>query len=266
MKNDMSNYSVLTKEQEKDLFLKLSSSDENERKQARFRIIMSNVKLVSSIALGYINKNLSYEDLISYGIIGLISAVDKFDISKDVRFSTYACYRIERYIRFALSDIPRAIKVERHFQGKMKLCKRKYDEYIVKNGRKPSIDEMVKITGLKKEEIFLIQSLEYEIVSLSTTVYDEETTLYDYVSYDDKSIEEIVEERELYRTLSNCLSKLTEKERKVICCIYGLYGYSSMTQKQIGEIIGCTHQNVSRIEKNALGKLGKSRKLALCYK
>ena len=269
MKSDMFTYSVLTKKQEEELFLKLLSSDKNEVKKARYRIILSNMKLVSSIALKHLKKNqdiLPFEDLISYGIVGLISAVDKFDISLGVKFSTYASNRINRYIRLALSDIPRAVKVERHFQEKLKLYKRKYDEYIVKYGRRPNVDEMIKITGLKQREIVLIQSLCYEIISLSTTVYDDETTLYDCISYDDKSVEQIIEERELYRTLSNCLSSLTDKERKVICCSYGLYGYSSMTQEQIGEIIGCTHQNVSKIEKKALNKLGKSRELVLCYR
>lgn len=269
MKNNISVYSVFTKKQEEKLFLELAGSDKNKSKKARYRIILSNVGLVSNIASIYFQKNknlLSFEDLISYGIIGLISAVDKFDISVGARFSTYASYYIERYICFALKDIPRAVKVERHFQEKIKLYKKMYDEYIVKNGRRPNVDEIVQITGLKHKEIVLIQSLCYEIISLSTSQFDDETTLYDYISYDDKPVEQIVEERELYRTLSNCLSNLTDKERKVICCSYGLYGYSSMTREQIGEIIGCTHQNVSKIEKKALNKLGKSRELLLCYK
>ena len=269
MENDMSTYSVLTKNQEEALFLKLLSSDEGERKNARYKIILSNMKLVSSIALKHLKKNqdiLPFEDLVSYGIVGLISAVDKFDVSLGVKFSTYASHRINRYIRLALSDIPRTIKIERHFQEKMRLYKRRYDEYTVKNGRRPTIDEMIEITGLKQKKIVLIQSLCYEIMSLSTIVCDDETTLYDYISYDDKSVEEIVEVRELYKTLSNCLSLLTDRERKVICYRYGLYGCSSMTQEQVGEIMECTHQTVSKIERKALNKLGKSRELVLCYK
>ena len=90
--------------------------------------------------------------------------------------------------------------------------------------------------------------------------------MYDLVSYDDDSMQDVIEKRELCSVVIDALDCLNENERKVICLSFGLCGCSSMGVEGIAQVLGCSHQNVSKIKKNALNKLGKSRKLSLYYK
>lgn len=261
--------SVLSKEQECELFDKLASSDENERKLARDRLVLSNIGLVCDIVLKHLQKNqivLSSEDLMSYGILKLFDIVDKFDSSNGVRFSTFAYGQIEAYIRYFILKNCHNVKVPVFFYQRVLRYNRVIDRYIVKNGRKPTLDEIIKITGYSRSDIVLIEHLRYETFSLDSEEFNGEISLFDLISCSDQeSIQDIIEKKELYGILNNSLYDLTDREREVICYRYGVLGHTSMTLDQIAQIIGCTHQNVSRIEKNALSKLGKSRKLSLYY-
>lgn len=212
------------------------------------------VKIVAGRLSMYLGYNVEYDDLVGYGIFGLIDAIDKFDASKDVKFETYASLRIRGSI---LDQIRKMDWIPRTVRQKQK----KIDEAIktieLKKGRNATDDEVAVELGLTGEELLSWQS-QLKITNL--------ISLNDYVEQGSEPVmdathnshfaqpEQVLEEEELYKVLRESLELLTEKEKKVIL----LYYYEEMTLKEISNILEVSESRISQLHTKALGKMKKS--------
>ncbi len=215
------------------------------------------VKVVAGRLSMYLGYNVEYEDLVSYGIFGLIDAIDKFDMQKDVKFETYASLRIRGAI---LDQIRKMDWIPRTVRQKQK----KIDEAIrnieMRTGKNATDEEIAGELGLDKEELTEWQSrLKItNVVSLNEFLEQGQEPVMDARSNSHFSQpEDVVSERELKQVLEEALEVLTEKEKKVIL----LYYYEDLTLKEISKVLEVSESRVSQLHTKALlkmrGKMGK---------
>ena len=230
------------------LFLDLKKDKNN--KIARDKLVLGNLKLVLSILKKYNNRNENMDDLFQIGCIGLVKAIDNFDLSYGVKFSTYSVLMIEGEIRKYLRD-NNTIRVSRSVKDiAYKVLKFKND-YIIENGKEPSIDLISKELDIKKESIVLALEATKNTVSYFEPIYDdggETIYLFDQLSIDDKDynfIDNIA--------LKESINKLKDKEKKVLIDRY----INGKTQIELSEELNISQAQVSRIEKNALTNIKK---------
>ena len=231
-----------------ELFLDLKKDKNN--KMARDKLVLGNLKLVLSILKKYNNRNENMDDLFQIGCIGLVKAIDNFDLSYGVKFSTYSVLMIEGEIRKYLRD-NNTIRVSRSVKDiAYKVLKFKND-YIIENGKEPSIDLISKELDIKKESIVLALEATKNTVSYFEPIYEdggETIYLFDQLSIDDKEynfIDNI--------SLKESINKLKEKEKKVLIDRY----INGKTQIELSEELNISQAQVSRIEKNALTNIKK---------
>ena len=216
------------------------------------------VKVVAGRLSMYLGYNVEYEDLVSYGIFGLIDAIDKFDCLKDVKFETYASLRIRGAI---LDQIRKMDWIPRTIRQKQKRIDSAIKEIEAKHGRSATDEEIAEILGISDEEYLEWQSQMKitNVVSLNEFLEQgsevpNEASNTRSSAFD--SPEEILERDELKKMLAQALELLTEKERKVIV----LYYYEDLTLKEISNILEVSESRISQLHTRALqkmrGKLG----------
>jgi len=231
-----------------ELFIKLKEDKNNS--YVRDKLVLGNLKLVLSILKKYNNRNENMDDLFQIGCIGLVKAIDNFDLSYGVKFSTYSVLMIDGEIRKYLRD-NNTIRVSRSVKDiAYKVLKYKSD-YLLEFGKEPSIDIISKELDIKKENIVLALEATKNTVSYFEPIYDdggETIYLFDQLSIDDKEynfIDNIA--------LRDSINKLKEKERKVLIDRY----IKGKTQIELSDELNISQAQVSRIEKNALSNIKK---------
>lgn len=216
------------------------------------------VKVVAGRLSMYLGYNVEYEDLVSYGIFGLIDAIDKFDFMKDVKFETYASLRIRGAI---LDQIRKMDWIPRTIRQKQKKIDTVIKEIETRCGRNASDEEIAEGLGITEDEYVEWQSQMKitNVVSLNEFLeqgseVSNEASHTKSAQFD--SPEEVLERDELKRILAETLEMLTEKERKVIV----LYYYEELTLKEISSILEVSESRISQLHTRALqkmkGKLG----------
>ena len=211
------------------------------------------VKVVAGRLSMYLGYNVEYEDLVSYGIFGLIDAIDKFDMEKNVKFETYASLRIRGAILDQIRKmdwIPRTVRQRQ----------RKMDEAIkqieMRTGKNATDEELARELGLTEDELCNWQS-QMKVTNVVSLNEFEENGPEPVIDTSNKSHfaqpEDVVEEAELKETLVAALDLLTEKERKVI----ELYYYEEMTLKEISKILEVSESRVSQLHTKGLLKMRK---------
>lgn len=211
------------------------------------------VKLVAGRLSMYLGYNVEYEDLVSYGIFGLIDAIDKFDSLKDVKFETYASLRIRGAI---LDQIRKMDWIPRTIRQKQKKIDAAMKEFELKCGRNATDDEIAESLGITSEEYLEWQSQMKitNIVSLNEFM-EQGSEIPTDNSFNQRAQfdgpEEVIEKDELKKILAQSLELLTEKERKVIV----LYYYEDLTLKEISSILEVSESRISQLHTRALQKM-----------
>lgn len=220
-------------------------------KEARDTIFEENVGLVYSVARRFAGRGVEMEDLFQIGSIGLLKAVDKFDISFRVKFSTYAVPMIAGEIRRFLRN-DGILKVSRSVKENQYKIFRMRQELECSLGREPTLQELSEGLDMSVEEVILTMESQAEVESLHKTIYQGEGT---EISLIDKLPErENQQEKLLNRIfLEEVLGALEPKERQLIYMRY----FQDMTQTEIAEKLGVSQVQVSRMEKRVLGKIRK---------
>ena len=224
--------------------------------ELRERIILEYAPLVKVVAgrlSMYLGYNVEYEDLVSYGIFGLIDAIDKFDYMKEVKFETYASLRIRGSILDQIRKmdwIPRTI---RQRQKKIESCIREIEQ---ETGRAASDEEIAKSLGITDDEYVEWQSQMKitGLVSLNEFMEQGSDVSQDYSRHTTSQFigpEENVEQTELAEVLGEAMKLLTEKEQKVIT----LYYYEELTLKEISNILEVSESRISQLHTRALQKM-----------
>lgn len=235
-------YKAPPKEDTYALIKKAASGD----MQAKELLIELNTGLVKSIAIKFINRGYELDDLVQIGFIGLLKAIDKFDTSFDVMFSTYAVPMIMGEIKRHIRDDGK-IKMSRQLKQEIGIVKRAGEEYYNQNGRYPKLSELAEITELSLERVLEIMEAAEAIIPESLDNAEKpvpETGFVgnNYVEEEDKRLNAIY--------LKGKIGELPERERTVIVLRY----FHDMTQQQIASRMGISQVQVSRIEKKVIEK------------
>lgn len=237
---------VLSNEEQIKLVMKCHKGD----KKARQELIIHNLKLVVSIAKQYLNLGLPFEDLIQEGNLGLIRAIEKFDVTKETAFSTYATTWIKAKMTRALSEKVRIIRLPYYKEEMLQQYKKYLTMFIKLKGYYPSIDEMIELSGFTKEDLIEFKSYLKEIVSLDEMIeYGKDECLKDSteLSIIEKLEEESLQE-DIYKRIRYALKVLPEMDRNIIKDLYGLNDGKTKTNAKIAPLYGVSRETI-RIRK-----------------
>ena len=249
----LNSYDLLTFEQERELLKRAQTGDI----EARNELMMHNMRLVKSIAGHYSCAGLDSDDLISIGSMGLIPAIEKFDLTSTHKFSTYATYWIKQAIRREIINQNRAVRIPANVQETYNKIRKATEALRQALGHEPTKHQVAKAVGMTAKEVEEITSFFMEPISTDTTLTDEdETTVGDLIA-DENSIDPIdaIYSVELKTMISTVLNTLPEKEREVIKLRFGIDGHPQRSLEEVGAILGYSREWIRRIEERALIKL-----------
>ena len=244
---------LLSASEEKELAAKIDLGD----KAARDRMIVSNLRLVVKNAKRYLNRGLPFLDLIEEGNVGLIKAVDRFKLSKECRFSTYATWWIRQSIERALSNQSRTIRLPVHVSDDISKMIRMTHQLVRKLNREPTIMELAQ--GLDADPGYLrgLMVLLKKTYSIEQPM-GEESDYFLLDAIEDSSAvspEDLIEDLNRFELVLGWIETLSEVEKKILTLRFGLDDHDPQTLDMVGKSFGLTRERIRQIEVKALGKL-----------
>ena len=244
---DTSKLPKLSQKKQMEMLYKIKNGET----QYKDEFIEANLRLVLSLIKKFNNRGENINDIFQVGVVGLIKAIDNFDITQNVQFSTYAVPKIIGEIKRYLRDNS-AFRVTRSLRDLAYNISQIREKYVNEHNEEPTIDEICKLTGEEKEEVILAIDSMVAPMSIYDSVYNDggdQIYLLDQLKNEKDEAEFIVDKI----AISQILDKLNEKERHIIERRY----FKNKTQTELAEELGVSQAQVSRIEKNALERIKK---------
>jgi RNA polymerase primary sigma factor len=250
---DVQRYPILERDQERSLWERMRDGDEVARKL----LILSYLRLVVSIARGFRNRGVEYLDLIEEGNLGLITAVDRFDVERGVHFSTYATWWIRQAIARGVANQSRTVRIPIHVLQMMRRYLAVERRLEAERRHRPSQDEIAKELGVTSPRAVRLRSLVQSIRTLDVDLTNE--TFHGLVESEaleqPASIDEIVEMQIRDQHLNDLLKKLPDREEAILRLRYGFLDDQPRTLAETGEQFGLSRERIRQLEQRALLKL-----------
>jgi len=258
---DIGKIKLLTADEEKELGRLIKEGDELSAKRALKKLVQANLRLVVSIAKRYTGQGVLYMDLVQEGSSGLVKAAEKFDYTKNFRFSTYATWWIKQAIVRAISNSSRAIRIPVHMSDKIRKYKHTKSKLDFELGREATDEEISEKMGIPIKSISSIKkAIIKEPVSLETPVTDD-LCIGDYIKANDWVMPDAITDKNMLKTsLQELISTLPQRELKIISHRFGINGESPKTLEQLGDIMGYSKERIRQLENEALKTLRKNGK------
>lgn len=252
--NEIKKIPLLTNDEEIQLATRAAAGD----KAARDKLLTSNMRFVIKIASQYLNKGLEYEDLISEGYLGLMKALDHFDVSKGYHFISYAVWWIRQSIMKAIVDFGRPIRLPVNKDAELTEIKRACHS-VNPHGKKSEEEELEEVAlklGMTKHHIREMLNISQEMISLDSPISgDSDTALVDTVSAGTFTPEDAAIDASLKTEIDKAFVGLDKKSVEVLNMRYGLNGQGERTLKEVGEKMNLSRERVRQIEKHAIAKI-----------
>ena len=261
---DIGQVKLLTREEEIELAHAISNARSSideiaimHGKNARDKMILANMRLVVSIAKKYAYSNLEFMDLIQDGSMGLMKAVDRFQVERGFKFSTYATWWIRQAISRSISDTSRTIRLPVYIHDMLSAVRKVKRRYLNEYGMEPKIEIISDISGIPVSTLKMLELYESDTISINRPVSDDDSRCV-HVLKDDKTPtpEEYDNFKVLEAYVHSILEELTNREREIIKMRYGIES-DKKTLDEIGKILNITRERVRQLENVAINKLRK---------
>ena len=245
---------LLTREQENHYARLAEQGDEI----AKHKLVQANLRFVVNVAKKYQNQGLPLSDLISEGNIGLMNAIERFDVSKGYHFISYAVWWIRQAILKAICEKSRMIRLPLNRANELVQIEKVRKEIQGRHGEEAEFRKIAETLNMNQEHVADLINISRELISLETPVYNEKdsSVLGDFVEDEGyKAPESQVVEKALKDDINSILSTLTRKESEIVQYRFGLNGRTPLSLKEIGDRYNLTKERIRQIEKKALKRL-----------
>ncbi len=245
---------LLTREEEDYYARRAAAGDPG----AREKLVRANLRFVVNVAKKYQNQGLPLSDLINEGNIGLMNAIERYDVDKGYHFISYAVWWIRQAVLKAICEKSRMIRLPLNRANELVQIKKAEKTLQGEKGDDYEIKDIAKATNLKDDHVMNLLTISKDIVSLETPVYMEKgaSELGDFIQDEEyQAPDELAIENSLKDDINAVLDTLTEKESRIIQYRYGLNGHSPMSLKDIGDRYNLTKERIRQIEKKAIKRL-----------
>ncbi len=252
---EVEEYKPLSPEEERELLKRAKAGD----REARARIVYSFLRFVVKFVSKYADYGIPIEDLINEANLGILRAIDHFDLNRGVRFLSYAVWWIRQAVFKALNNYSSIVKISPERRAKLKKILEAEREALQERGEAPSVYEIADELGITPEEVVEAQMMAQRDVSLDMPVGEEgDTTLAELIEQVAlPSPEETYEELELREIVARSLHDLDPRERSILVHYFGLEGQEPKTLEEIGQIFGISRERVRQLKERAIAKLKK---------
>lgn len=245
---------LLTREEENYYATLAEGGDE----MAKQKLVQANLRFVVNVAKKYQNQGLPLSDLISEGNIGLMNAIERFDVSKGYHFISYAVWWIRQAILKAICEKSRMIRLPLNRANELVQIEKVRKEIQGRHGEEAEIRKIAETLNMDQDHVADLINISRELISLETPVYNEKDSsiLGDFVEDEGyQSPDSQVVEKALKDDINDILATLTEKESEIVQYRFGLNGRSPLSLKEIGDRYNLTKERIRQIEKKALKRL-----------
>lgn len=251
---EINRISLLSREEEDTIARQAADGDE----VAKAKLVRANLRFVVNVAKKYQNQGLPLSDLISEGNIGLINAIDRYDVDKGYHFISYAVWWIRQAILKAICEKSRMIRLPLNRANELVQIEKARKILMSERGEDPEIEDIASSLGMSKDHVADLINISRDLVSLETPVYQDKdsSNLGDFI--EDKgyqSPDQVVLEKTLKEEINQLLKTLSDKEAQIIEYRFGLNNKKPMSLKEIGDQYNLTKERIRQIEKKAIGRL-----------
>ena len=254
---------LLKPDEERELGRQIQEEKGLKAELAKKKLVKANLRLVVSIAKKFIGQGILFMDLVQEGALGLIRAAEKFDYSKNFKFSTYATWWIRQTIMRAIANNAKSIRIPVHMIDKIRKYNKTKSKMLIKNGVEPTEQEIADEMKLPLDKILQIKrAILKEPISLETPV-TEDLNVIDYLEDTTcKSPETRTNDKIIHKNIEELMKILNEKEKEIIKCRFGIDNTATKTLEQLGENLGYSKERIRQLENLALKKIRECEKFS----